>query len=376
MTLARRLLGARDRILQDPGFRRAAEGNPLLRVFSRRYAARLFSLCAGFVHSQTLVASIDLGLFDMLASGPKSVAWLARASGTPVSGLRVLLEAALALRIFDTRGPDIIGLTALGAAVVGNDGLLGMVRHHRHFYADLADPVRLLDRSGGTNLAGYWAYATAADPARLPPSEVEGYSALMASSQDYVAESLLRSYPFARHRRLLDVGGGSGTFAATALDRCPGLTATVADLPPVAALAAARFEAAKLSGRAQVAGLDLFADPLPAGADLATLIRVLHDHDDAAAFKLLVSVHQALAPGGTLLIAEPMAGRGIDASGEAYFALYLLAMRSGRVRSSHEIERLLRLAGFGAIRSPGGAPPFLIQIVVARKSDTGPVNPT
>ena len=81
-----------------------------------------------------------------------------------------------------------------------------------------------------------------------------------------------------------------------------------------------------------------FRDPPPPGvADLVTLIRVLHDHDDAMARAALRTAFQALTPGGTLLVAEPMADTpGAEAIGEAYFGFYLWAMGSGRARRRAE----------------------------------------
>ena len=56
------------------------------------------------------------------------------------------------------------------------------------------------------------------------------------------------------------------------------------------------------------------------------------------ALAILTAIRKAIAPGGTLLIAEPMAGtRGAEASGDAYFGFYLLAMGQGRPRTVDEI---------------------------------------
>ena len=74
-------------------------------------------------------------------------------------------------------------------------------------------------------------------------------------------------------------------------------------------------------------------DPLPQGADVVSLVRVVHDHDDGAALGAAARCHRALPRDGTLLIAEPMADTpGAEPVGDAYFGFYLLAMGSGRPR--------------------------------------------
>jgi demethylspheroidene O-methyltransferase len=50
----------------------------------------------------------------------------------------------------------------------------------------------------------------------------------------------------------------------------------------------------------------------------------------------------------------------------AYFALYLLAMGSGRLRTPAEIARLMREAGFSRPRRIATARPMLTGLVVAR----------
>ena len=88
-----------------------------------------------------------------------------------------------------------------------------MVEHHGALYADLADPVALLrSPPGSAQLAKYWPYAGADAPQSLPPSQVAAYSSLMSASQPMVADEILGAYPMTRHERLLDIGGGEGTF--------------------------------------------------------------------------------------------------------------------------------------------------------------------
>ena len=74
---------------------------------------------------------------------------------------------------------------------------------------------------------------------------------------------------------------------------------------------------------------------------------------------LLRAVAPRLPPGGTLLIAEPMAETpGAEAMGDAYFGFYLLAMGSGRPRTAREIAAArCASAGFARIRRRDRTPP-------------------
>ena len=107
----------------------------------------------------------------------------------------------------------------------------------------------------------------------------------------------------------------------------PGLAVRLFDLPAVTARATARFAAEGLSHRAETQGGNFRTAPLPTGADVISLVRVVHDHDDDTVRLLLRAAYEALGDGGTLLIAEPMAGTaGAEPVTDAYFGFYLLAM--------------------------------------------------
>jgi demethylspheroidene O-methyltransferase len=354
----------RNRLLASPQFHRFATRWPVFRSVARRQARSMFDLVAGFTYSQVLAASVESGLLDALARGPRDTAALAIDTGLPRGGVERLLRAAASLGLVEPLGPDGWALGVRGAAMRGNGGVAEMVAHHRLVYADLADPVTLLRSGGGGGaLAGLWRYAEGVGSD--DPDSV-AYSALMAASQPMVAAQAIDAYPFHRHQRLLDVGGGEGVFLAAVGARVPRLELGLFDLPPVVARARARLDSLGLRNRVTTHGGDFLRGPLPVGFDVITLVRVLHDHDDAPAMALLTNIHAALPPGGTLVIAEPMAGvRGVEAPADAYFGLYLLAMGSGRARTPKEIADMLRQVGFAGVRRVRTAMPLTASALAA-----------
>lgn len=366
------LAALRDRLLTSPRFLSWASAFPLTRFTARRRASELFDLCAGFVYSQILYACVTLGLFDILKEGPQSLGALARRLDLPEDSAARLLDAAVSLRLAERRGRDLYGLGALGAAVAGNPGIAAMVEHHKHLYADLRDPVALLRGTGPDKaLAAFWPYARADQPSALSTEDVAAYSRLMALSQPLVAEEVLESYPVAKHRCLLDVGGGEGAFLAAAASRAPDLRLMLFDLPAVAERARDKLGQAGLTRRTQVFAGDFRNDPLPEGADLITLVRVILDHDDETALKILKAARRALPPGGTLLLAEAMAETpGAETVGAAYFAFYLMAMGRGRPRSPVRLTALLEQAGFENIRFSSGKRVLRTGILTASAPST------
>lgn len=361
------------RQVSQPRFRRWAAGFWLTRPLVRRRAAQLFDLVAGFVYTQVLLACVRLDLFNRLAaSGPADAATLAQRHDLPLRAMQRLLDAAVAVRLLALRRGGRYALGALGAPMAGNAPLAAMVEHHAALYADLRDPLALLREEGaGSALAAYWPYAlhtpTRPGEQALPERAVAEYSALMTASQPMVIDEVLSAYDLRRHQVLLDVGGGEGRFVAEAAAAAPRLQCHVFDLPPVAALARQRLAGLGLASRVQVHGGSFFDDPLPQGADIVTLVRVLFDHDDAHVSRILRAAHAALPPGGTLLVAEPMAQAGGAASGpDAYFGFYLLAMGRGEPRSAQALTALLQQAGFADVRALRTQLPQQAGVLLAR----------
>ncbi len=358
----------RDSLLGNPRFHRLALRIPLVRSVARKRARAVFDLCSGFVYSQVLLACVRLGVLEFLQDGPRELALVSAHCGVGQTETERLLRAAIPLGLIELRSNERYGLGYLAAPLLANPGLLALIEHNALFFRDLADPVALLRAPDEpTELSRYWAYARAADPSALPSENVDDYSELMAISQAAIAEDLLAAYDFSRHRCLLDVGGGEGAFATAAATAHSNLQVMVADLPMVAGRADKRFVSAGIETRAQSWGGNFFADPLPTGADVATLIRVVHDHDDADVLALLRSVRAALPADGRLIVAEQMASTGgAETVGDTYFGLYLLAMGRGRPRSSEAIEALLVEAGFGGVEEIPTALPLQVRLLVAR----------
>lgn len=354
----------RNRLIANPRFHRWAGDFPLTRGVARRNVAELFDLVAGFVYSQILSACVSLDLFGHLAEGPATIGALAPRLGLTEPAAERLLKAAAALKLTERLTDGRFALGPLGAALRGNPAVQAMIEHHALLYADLADPVALLRGEAiSRSLSEFWAYTRERDPSA---ERVSAYSTLMAESQALVAGDILDAYPIGRHRHLLDIGGGDGVFLSEAARRAPHLTVSLFDLPAVASRAGERFGAAGLSGRAHLRPGNFLTDPLPGGADVMSLVRVLHDHDDAVVHTILSKARSALGPGGVLIVAEPMSDTpGALPAGDAYFGFYLAAMGRGRPRGADELSAMIKQAGFGRVKPVPTRFPLLVRLLVA-----------
>ncbi len=348
----------RNRLLGSPRFQRWAARTPLVRGIARRRAAAQFDLVAGFVYSQILSACVTSGLIGFLNGRLRSFAEIANFLGLEAEATDRLLRAGQSLHLLETPQSGLWTLGEAGAPLSANEGAMAMIRHHHLLYQDLADPLKLLadNREKQTALSAYWTYASR----RKGEGDTNGYSALMAATQPMVAQQIIDAYDFGRHRRMLDIGGGTGAFARAVSAVAPHLELGIFDLPDV-------LQGISYSGFTLHPGCFKTAQ-LPAGYDLITLVRILHDHDDDVAQALLASIRAALPIGGRLLIVEPMAeSRQAERMGDAYFGFYLWAMGSGRPRTLSAYEAMLEKAGFSRVDPIGTALPIITSALVAKK---------
>ncbi|MFQ6550813.1 methyltransferase [Aestuariibius insulae] len=349
------------RLIANPGFQRWAARFPLTRRLARKDGEALFDLVSGFCHSQILQAFVALDLHTLLLDGPKSLDSLALQTKVSHDRLAILLQAAAALGLVKRKRKS-YSLSRKGAALAGVPGLSEMILHHDILYRDLRDPVAFFKGESETELAELWPYVFGQN-ADLPKETADRYSALMSGSQALVAEDTLRAVTLSDVRCLMDVGGGRGAFLSEVARRYPDMELKLFDLPGVVS-----DVPLELSGVVDIHAGSFREDPLPEGADAISLIRVLYDHPDHIVSDLLTKVYEALPDGGRLIISEPMSGGDRpERPGDAYFAIYTLAMRTGRTRSAAEISDLCRAAGFTDIRIPKTARRFVTSCLTAVK---------
>lgn len=355
-----RFLLWRNRLLRSATFQKWAARLPISQSIARQRATDLHHILAGFVYSQTLSASYKLGLLECLKDRIATLDEIADHCDLEKDAALTLVNAATAIDLLQKASDIHWTLGELGASIHGNPGVQSMLRHHDLLYQDMSDPAQLLRHREHASLRGYWPYV---DGDHSDPAAAARYSELMADSQHLIANHILDAINLSGANRLLDVGGGTGTFARLAAERFTNADTAVFDLPQVVASIPPKYSQLLESH----AG-DMFHDALPKGFDAISLVRILHDHDDAPVEQLLSRCFDALPSGGQLIIAEPMAGtKSAESIGHTYFGFYLWAMGSGRPRTKSELTNMLKRAGFSGIRERKTHIPALVRVITAKK---------
>ncbi len=192
-------------------------------------------------------------------------------------------------------------------------------------------------------------YREGMDSAMDKEASARSLTLALAGRAKNVAPVLARVVELGNARRLLDVAGGSGLYSIALLQRLPNLRAFVWDRPEVLKVADEFGHECGVSDRLELLPGDMFADPVPADADVMLLSNVLHDWDVPECRTLLGKCVKSLAPGGRLLIHDAFLHDELD--GPLPVALYSVALFSltqGRAYSAAEYRQWLAELGMEA----------------------------
>ena len=303
----------------------------------------ILRLAAGFMAAKHLFAASELGLFEALADSPTTIEGLAARTGLTRRAARISADAMVALGLLEREG-DTYRNSDTAA-----DFLSGQTP------ADLRPLLRFWDT---ISYPAWRGLATAL--AKGPSEEIfaldddqqaiasAGIEAILAGP----AAALPQVFDFSAHRRLLDVGGGTGSWSIAVARAHPHLEATVFELPAVATVARARVAGAGLGSRISVVVGDAMGGALPAGYDVVLLANLIHYWSPEENRALLQRIRDAVSTGAHLLLADfwtdPTHTQPVQAAlmaGE--FAVHL---RNGDVYSVDEVRDWLAETGWRFIR--------------------------
>lgn len=319
----------------------------------------------GAVTTRLITVAAELGVADRVEDGPKPVAELAAATGADADALRRVLRTLAGVGVFTEVEPGVFGQTPLSAVL--RTGSAGSVRDAvlELGSAETFGSLMELEHSVRTgepafNRAygeGWWSYLA------IRPGRAEVFNNIQTITSRQVHSLVLEPYDLSGARRLVDVGGGHGTLVAAMLRRYPELTAVVFDQPAVVAGARRTLEDAEVRDRAETVGGDFF-DSVPAGGDVYLLSMILHDWDDERSLKILGNIRAAMAPGGRLLVIDPVIPEGDAPHIGKFTDIYMLMHFAGRERTEEEFRRLFAAAGLRHVETRhSGAPSSLLVAV-------------
>jgi SAM-dependent methyltransferase len=302
----------------------------------------IMRLATGYWESRSFLVANDVGIFERLANGPMTADALARSLGFEARPTLLLLRACVALELLveSSAGFENTPRTQL-FLVPGSPAFLG-------------NAVRY----GGDMWEG-WTQLEQALKRGEPPVRPESYTGEdpvktrnfvlgMRDRAAGIASALVPLLDLSGRKRLLDIGGGPGTYSAMLAAANPDLHATVMDLPDVVAIAADLLAETDGGDRVDTLAGDYHTTPFPSGSDVVLISGVFHRETEDECRALIQRAAEVLAPGGMLAISDVFTDEG--GASPVFAALFglnmMLSAPDGGVHSDADVARWLEDAGF------------------------------
>jgi predicted nicotinamide N-methyase len=306
---------------------------------------KLLDLSRTFQKCRILLTAVELNLFDILAKGYQTVEELCTSHGFSPRGLRILLDALASQGLVSRSLDEKYGLEESLSRLLtkdGEDSVLPMILHAVSMWQSWSKLTEIVRTGVNPNVMGIRSRST---------EDMEAFIGAMHVIGLKMADSIAESLDLTRFKRMLDIGGASGTYVMAFLKKAPHMTATIFDLPNVVQMAQKRLDKEAYSHRVELAGGDYTSHDLPRGHDLVLLSAIIHSNGREGNRDLFRKIFQALEPGGALLVRDYVMDqtRTFPPNG-AIFAVNMLAATSdGNSYTFEEIREDMQKAGFSNI---------------------------
>jgi len=304
----------------------------------------ILELARGFMASRILLSGAELDLFTLLAQESMTAEEIAAATKTGLRGIVILLDALSALGFLEKKdgryqvAPSVASLLS----AIAPESILPMVLHMATVWQNWSEitDIVLGKTTPGLKTKG-----------ALTEGNRKAFIGAMHVVASKAAPEVVAAINPGKACRLLDVGGGSGTYTLAMLSGKPEMRGTLFDLAPVIEMARDRLQSADMLDRVELVSGDFYKDELPFGHDLALLSAIIHQSSSEQNEALYGKVYRALNQGGRIVIRDHvMSADRTEPLEGALFAVNMLAgTEGGRTYTFDEIKEGLTAVGFRRI---------------------------
>jgi hypothetical protein len=297
--------------------------------------ALLWDLMRGAMATKAFGTVVDLGVADTLADGARPVSEIAAETGADAGTLHRIMRSLASDGVFAEEEPGIFRNTE-ASELFRRDRENSWPEFAHLFGGVFYDAIAGLDpRTSGPTFeqrfgSEFWPWLEA------NPAERAAFDAAMAGGKEQTAD-LLAGLDWRGDETIIDVGGGNGALLRALLDRVPGVSGIVFDLPETQRDSNLGERLAFVEGS--------FFERVPAG-DAYVLSRILHDWDDAKAAAILRVIREAAPDEARLLVVDAVVPPGNDPHASKWLDLLMLVLAGGRERNESDWRALLGDTGF------------------------------
>lgn len=302
---------------------------------------RIMLVAHGYMAAKIVFLAAEVGLFAALGRERATLAEIAEGCHLPLRTTRMLADALVMFRLLEYEDGRYRNAADVEEFLTGRGSL--DLRPVLQYFNKISYPVGVdAETAVRTGQAACH---------QLGPEQTAAFEEGIAVVTRPGATALATEYDFGRHRRVLDIGGGTGMFMAAALERYEHLTWTLLDLPEVARIARTADQVVRFGDRVEVIGADVFADPLPEGYDAILLAHFLHLFPPERNIELFGRLRGLATEDGRVLLVDWWSGadRAAPHPNPVFGAWEFLLVGGGNAYCLDEVEQWLSQTGWRAI---------------------------
>lgn len=307
------------------------------------YSYQLLDLLCQYQTPAIVMAAHRLGVFAALGEAPAALPELAARLSLPERSLGILVRACVALGLL-TRAGELYANGAMVAEtlVPAAPGYIGRLVDKEAFFYQAWSSLEACVRRDAAAIAPLQARA------RFEAETTHNFLLALDDIAALYGGAFVPTLDLHGCRRLLDVGGGVGSYTIALARAYPDLRATVLELPEVVPWTQEFVCAAGLAERIDAVAVDFLTAEFPAGYDMVLFANIFHDQPTVVNQGLLVKAYSALPAGGRVAVYEFLLEEDrVSPSVSALFAVMMLVEnQGGNVYSGAEIAGWLGGAGF------------------------------
>lgn len=322
----------------------------------------MLQMLHGLHFSTCLSCLAQLGIPDLVETGPQSAAELAAQVGVQPQALYRLMRATASIGVL-AEGPDgKFSETPLSAVLRSNArptarhlAMMGAREWHMRGWERLEYTVRT-GQTALDDVYGMPAFAYFSSH----PAEAQIFNDTMTGLSMLDSPAIAEACSFDGIRSIVDVGGGHGLLLANILERNPHLRGTLYEVPHVIE-GARNGPLLPVMDRCTLIAGDMFTS-VPGGADVYIMKHIIHDWPDDVCVKILSSCRQGVNPGGKLLVADSVIQPGNEFSFGKIMDIQMMIFPGGLERTQDQFRDLLAASGWRLNRIiPTAAPESIVE---------------
>lgn len=297
----------------------------------------LLKLSRNFMESRIFLSAAELDVFTYLADKPQTAAELTNSLKAEERGLSALLDALVSMGMVE-KDNGVYSIPESIASLLSSHSeksILPMIHHASHLWDTWSKLTAVVRPNSKLNES-------------MGPDGLQAFIGAMHVIASPQADGIIKAINPGNAKRLLDIGGASGTYTIAFLHASPELKATIFDRPKVIEMARKRLMELGLIDRVTLEPGDFYADPLPEGYDLAYLSAIIHQNSRAQNVDLYKKALAAIVSGGRLVVRDHVMSEDHThpKAGTLFAINMLVGTEGGGTYSFKEIREDLESAGF------------------------------